>query len=56
MYVSLLGQKSPSKIFETIQKIWNENKSLALNCMNEFDPFPTDILNKLYGKTKNRKW
>lgn len=55
MYVSLLGQKSPSKIFETIQKIWNENKSLALNCMNEFDPFPTDILNKLYGGLSRRE-
>lgn len=52
MYVSLVGQAS---VFEVINKIWNENKALALNCMNEFDPFPKEILNKLYGGLSRRE-
>ncbi|GHT10784.1 hypothetical protein FACS189426_11690 [Bacteroidia bacterium] len=55
MYVSLIGQSKTLNTTEVIQKIWNENKSLALNCMNEFDPFPIDILNKLYGGLSRRE-
>lgn len=52
MFVSLIGL-SDAKI--VIENIWNENKALALNCMNEFVPFPTDILNKLYGSLSRRE-
>lgn len=55
MYVSLIGQTRTADTTQVIQKIWNENKSLALNCMNEFDPFPIDILNKLYGGLSRRE-
>ncbi len=53
MYVSLVGQ-AKTDAMQVIEKIWNENKSLALNCMNEFDPFPNEILNKLYGGLSRR--
>lgn len=55
MFVSLVGQGSVSNATEVINRIWNENKALALNCMNEFDPFPTEILNKLYGGLARRE-
>lgn len=53
MYVSLVGQ-TKTDAMKVIEKIWNENKSLALNCMNEFEPFPIEILNKLYGGLSRR--
>ncbi len=52
MFVSLIGLPD-AKV--AIENIWNENKALALNCMNEFVPFPTDILNKLYGGLSRRE-
>ncbi len=55
MYVSLVGQSNVINTTEVINKIWNENKALALNCMNEFEPFPTEILNKLYGGLSRRE-
>lgn len=55
MYVSLAGQVKKDNISEVIQKIWYENKALALSCMNEFDPFPTDILDNLYGNLSRRE-
>lgn len=55
MYVSLVGQTRVFDAEEVINRIWNENKALALNCMNEFDPFPTEILNKLYGGLSRRE-
>lgn len=55
MYVSLVGQTRVFDAAEVINRIWNENKALALNCMNEFDPFPTEILNKLYGGLSRRE-
>jgi formylglycine-generating enzyme required for sulfatase activity len=53
MYVSIVGQKK-SDALQVIEEIWNENKSLALNCMNEFEPFPIEILNNLYGGLSRR--
>lgn len=55
MFVSLVGQTRVFDATEVINRIWNENKALALNCMNEFDPFPTEILNKLYGGLARRE-
>ena len=55
MFVSLVGQSRVCDATEVINRIWNENKALALNCMNEFDPFPTEILNKLYGGLARRE-
>lgn len=55
MFVSLVGQTRVFDAMEVINRIWNENKALALNCMNEFDPFPTEILNKLYGGLARRE-
>ena len=55
MYVSLIGQTRAYDISKVIQKIWYENKALALNCMNEFDPFPTNILDDLYGGLSRRE-
>lgn len=55
MYVSLIGQTRLIDTSDVLQKIWNENKALALNCMNEFDPFPKDVLNKLYGGLSRRE-
>ena len=55
MYVSLVGQERVYDIADVIQKIWYENKALSLNCMNEFDPFPTRILNQLYGGLSRRE-
>ena len=52
MFVSLIGLPEAK---EVIENIWNENKALALNCMNEFVPFPTDILDKLYGGLARRE-
>lgn len=53
MYVSLVGQVKTDAM-EVIERLWNENKSIALNSMNEFDPFPIEILNKLYGGLSRR--
>jgi formylglycine-generating enzyme required for sulfatase activity/GTPase SAR1 family protein len=55
MFVSLVGQSRATDATTVIEKIWNENKALALNCMNEFDPFPIDILNNLYGNLSRRE-
>lgn len=55
MFVSLVGQTGVFYATEVINRIWNENKALALNCMNEFEPFPTEILNKLYGGLARRE-
>lgn len=55
MFVSLIGQTRVADAAEVIKRIWNENKALALNCMNEFNPFPTEILNKLYGGLSRRE-
>ena len=55
MYVSLMDQMKYSDVSEVLQKIWYENKSLALTCMNEFSPFPKAILNNLYGSLSRRE-
>ena len=51
MYVTLID---PNDVNSVLEGIWRQNKALALRCMIEFENFPRDIFNRLYGGLKKR--
>jgi len=57
MFVSLVEQSNPEYVQSTavvIRELWKKNKALALSCMNEFETFPRDMFENLYGSLSKR--
>jgi len=52
MYVTLIEQKDVNTVLEGI---WRQNKALALRCMIEFENFPSNVFDKLYGSLSKRE-
>ena len=51
MFVTLIPTKD---VDEVLEGIWKQNKGLALRCMTEFEKFPENVFNKLYGTLSKR--
>jgi len=51
MFVTLIPSKD---VDEVLEGIWKQNKGLALRCMTEFEKFPENVFNKLYGTLSKR--
>ena len=57
MFVSLIEQgtrNQKKEITTVIKEIWKTNKALALSCMNEFEVFPREVFENLYGSLSKR--
>lgn len=51
MFVTLIPSE---EIDEVLEGIWRNNKALAMRCMVEFEVFPSEIFDKLYGHLAKR--
>lgn len=51
MFVTLIPAE---EVDEVLEGIWRNNKALAMRCMVEFEVFPSEIFDKLYGHLAKR--